>query len=160
MDVHVAAHIPLTNSEMKEMEVWMEEIADEYADAGVKGKKNWREQYFITPPWKDVHDNNTGVRRYRRYSCAGFVLDGHRQIDIQLLNLDALPEVGRDAIAAAYANEAGETPDLSQLIQFGLEGEGPWPLALPGYVIRALDRSSEEIRSAPYQAKEGDELMP
>ncbi len=156
-EVHAAAHIPLTNSEMKEIEAWMEEIADEYEVAGVANSS--RKQYTIAPPWEDVRDAHTGVRRYRRYSCAGFVLDGHRQVEIELLNLDedSLPEVDREIPAAVYAVDQSN-PQI--LAQFGLDGKGPWRLVLPGYVMRALDRSSEEIRSTPYQANEGDELMP
>ncbi len=147
--VHVAGCVPLTNDEVEKISTWVKKISDEYPRSSAK-------QYVIHPPWKDEYDPNTGVRRYRRYSCAGFVLDGHLQVDIQLLRLDddALPEVDKQTIMSAY-------PDLSQrprlLSQFGLKGDGPWKVVLAWYIMHALNRSSDQIRQESYRAKEGDE---
>lgn len=74
---HVAGHVPLTNDEIREIACWIEEIADEYDASAARARSC---QFVIDPPWKDEPDPNTGVRRYRRYSCAGFVLDAHRQV--------------------------------------------------------------------------------
>jgi len=147
--VHVAGHVPLTNDEIKKVSTWIKKIADEYPRSRVK-------QYVIHPPWKDTHDPNTGVRRYRRYSCAGFVLDGHRRVDIELLKIDegTLPDVYPQTIMSAY-------PDAKRHISFlphcGLEGNGPWKVVLAGYVLHALNRPTDQIRREPYQAKCGDE---
>lgn len=113
-----------------------------------------RDQYIIDPPYKDECDPNTGVRRYRRYSCAGFVIDGYRQVNIELLQLDAssLPEVDRQTIESAYAGVSRELLD-----QFGLHGDGPWRIILAGYVLHALDRSTDDIHKQPYKAQSGDE---
>jgi len=149
---HVAGHVPLTNDEIKEISAWIEEIADEYVDSSV----GWRSQYVIDPPWQDVYHQITGVRRYRRYSCAGFVLHSHRQVGIELLKIDAhaLPEVSQCTITSAYP-DAGKHPRL--LCQWGLEGSGPWRVVLAGYVLHALGRPTEQIRQEPYQAQPGDE---
>jgi len=149
---HVAGHVPLTNDEIKEISAWIAEIADEYQTAGAEK----RHQYVIDPPWEDKVDSNTGIRRYRRYSCAGFVLDSHLQVDIALLNIDtgALPEVDRHTITSAYP-EVREHPGLLRL--FGLGGNGPWKIVLAGYVLHALDRPTEQIRQEPYKAQAGDE---
>ena len=148
---HVAGHVPLTNDEIKEISAWIEEIADEYHAYGASA----RHQFIIHPPWKDEVDPNTRVRRYRRYSCAGFVLDSHRRVDIELLRIDedALPEVDQQVIASVYSR-AGR-PGV--LCQFGLGGNGPWNIVLPGYVLHALDRPTAQIRQGPYQAQPGDE---
>ena len=150
--VHVAGHEPFTNDEITEIFSWIEEIADEYHKEGL-GR---REQYIIHPPWEDNCDSNTGVRRYRRYSCAGFVLDGHLQVDIELLQIDAdaLPNVNRSTIISAYPY-AEQHPML--LSENGLEGDGPWKVVLAGYVMHALNRPTVQIRQGPYRAKEGDE---
>ncbi len=152
---HVAGHVPLTNDEIKQISAWIEEIADEYHASGANAIR----QYVIDPPWKDEVDPNTGVRRYRRYSCAGFVLDGHLQVHIELLKIgeDALPEVDRDTVTSAYP-VAREHPQL--LPQYGLRGNGPWKIVLAGYVLHALDRPTEQIRQEPYQVQSGDEQFP
>lgn len=148
--VHVAGRVPLTNDEIKKMSIWLEKIDDEYKELRV-GK---RSQYIIDPPWKDKCDPNTGVRRYRRYSCAGFVLDSHSQVDIELLQMDkgSLPDVYPKTIKLAYGLNPG--PLLSE---FGLEDDGPWKVVLAGYVLHALKRTTKQIRQEPYQPKEGDE---
>ncbi len=145
--VHVAGHVPLTNDEIKIIDTWFEKIVDEYPRLP-------EEQFVIRPPWKDQRDSNNGSRRYRRYSCAGFVLDSHRQVDIELLQIDegSLPDVYPQTIMLAYGLNPG--PLLSA---FGLEGDGPWKVVLAGYVLHALNRTTNQIRQEPYQAKEGDE---
>ncbi len=150
--VHVAGRVPLTNDEVKEIESWWEEIADEYKRLGIRTAS----QYVIRPPWKDEYDPNTGIRRYRRYSCAGFVLDGHLQVNIELLNTSEakLPPVDRQTIISAYPRSCRHTNLLSS---YGLEGNGPWNVVLAGYVLHALNRPTEQIRKEPYQAKQGDE---
>jgi hypothetical protein len=150
--VHVAGHVPLTNDEIKEVSAWIEEIKDEYQESGV-GK---RCQYIIDPPWKDEYDPDTGVRRYRRYSCAGFVLDAHRQVGIELLKIDegTLPDVYPQAIKSAYPDAIRYS---GRLRRYGLEGGGPWKVVLAGYILHALNRPTGQIRREPYQAKCGDE---
>lgn len=146
--LHVAGHIPLTNDERKKIAAWFEKIADEYPRLPVR-------QYVIHPPWKDEYDSNTGVRRYRRYSCAGFILDGHRQVNIELLDIDEdmLPAIDSRTIVSAYPG-AEEHPDL--LHYWGLDGNGPWKVVLAGYVLHALNCTTDQIRQEPYKAKEGD----
>lgn len=152
--VHVAGRIPLTNDQISGIKAWFAKIKDEYETQNAGPRR----QYVIDPPWEDVRNEKTGVRRYRRYSCAGFVLDAHRQVDVVLLVIDKqdLPEVTKRTISAAYSDILENRPRLER---FGLRGEGPWRLVLAGYVLHALDRSSDEILAEPYVAKNGDELF-
>lgn len=150
--VHVVGRVPLRNDEIKIISTWFEKIVDEYPRLPER-------QYVIHPPWKDEYDSNTGVRRYRRYSCAGFVLDSHHQVNIELIQidadaLDALPNVGQPTIISAYPY-AEQHPTL--LHKYGLEGGGPWKVVLAGYVLHALNRPTNQIRQEPYLAQEGDE---
>jgi hypothetical protein len=149
---HVAGSIPLNNEEIREIETWIAEIEDEYEDSSVDG--NIRAQFCIHPPWKDELDPNTGVRRYRRYSCAGFVLDAYHQVRVDLLEIDenALPEVDRRLLSLAYPRAP-----LESLQPFGLEGAGPWRIVLAGYVLHSLSRGEQEIRQRPYRPQAGDE---
>jgi len=147
--VHVAGHVPLSNDEIKKISTWIKKIADEYPRSAAS-------QFIIDPPWKDEYDPNTGVRRYRRYSCAGFVLDSHRQVNLNLLKIDkdALPHVELPTIISAYPDAERHA---SLLPYWGLGGNGPWKVVLAGYVLNALNRPTDQIRQEPYQAKEGDE---
>jgi hypothetical protein len=152
--VHVAGHVPFTNDEIKEISVWIAEIIDEYHKENIGPER----QYIIHPPWEDEYDLNTGVRRYRRYSCAGFVLDGHHQVHIELVQIDedSLPDVKLSIIISAYP-----VAERHSIVRgrYGLKGDGPWKVLLPGYVLHALSRPTDQIRQEPYRAKQGDELF-
>lgn len=149
---HVAGKVPLTNDEIKQVEVWIEETEDEYGDPETRDSK--RKQYIIHPHASAVRDPNTGALRYNRYSCSGFVLEGHRQVGIKILETDVqlLPLVDAKSIELAY--RVGSTRSFAE---FGLKGGGPWPIVLPGYILHSMNRSEEEIREIPYRAKSGDE---
>ena len=153
--VHMAGHVPFTNDDIKEVSCWIDEITDEYNDRGVDPRK----QYVIHPAYKDECDPNTGVRRYRRFSCAGFILAGHLEVDIELLQIDdeSLPNVEWATIISAYPDAERRR---QQLHKYGLEGDGPWKVVLPGYVLHALNRAEDQIRQKPYLANEGDEVFP
>ena len=146
---HLAGRIPLTNDEIKQISDWIERNADEYGAC----KASAHSQYIIHPAQEEVVDCNTGVRRYTRYSCAGFVIDAYRVADVELLHTaaQALPEVDRGAIISAY------DIDPKLLSRFGLHGDGPWRIVLAGYILHALDRTADEIRRGPYHAQLGDE---
>ena len=148
MRAHVAGRVPLDTPEITLIGTWIEKIADELSTI------SRRKQYRIDPPWEDVTDLNTGVRRYRRYSCAGFVIDAHRIVGIELLNLEeaSRPEVHAQTLRSVYPTAAHR-----DLQDFGLHGDGPWRVVLPGYVIHSLNRPGDEIRSQPYQVQPGNE---
>ena len=150
----VAGAIPLTNAQVARIATWIKTVDDEYRFHGA-GK---RQQYTIDPPWVDVKDGHTGVRRYRRYSCAGFVLDAHGRVGVPLLVIDreSLPAVTKETIETAYP-AASEHPGA--LAKSGLRGDGPWRIVLAGYVLNALNRTGDEIRAEPYVAKSGDEVF-
>lgn len=154
LSVDVAGRIPLTNDQINAIHTWIGKVAKEYQAQNVRKLR----QYIIDPPWEDIRDKNTGVYRYRRYSCAGFVLYAYRQVDVSLLVIDeeALPEVTKETMEAAYP-EAFRQPN--RRADFGIQGNGPWRIVLAGYVLHALDRSREDIEQEPYVAQEGDELF-
>lgn len=158
ISAHAAGRVPLRTPEIRQIEVWIEKIRDEYIKSNVAA--NRRRQYVIHPPWEDYRDPTTGVRRYPRFSCAGFVLDAHRQVDVNLIDikeegLRLLPEVDEQTLALAYPGVS-----FQHLDRFGIKGRGPWRIVLAGYVLHALNRTNERIRRRPYQAKSGDERFP
>lgn len=145
--------VPLTNDEVRRIETWFAGVYDEYQSARASPLR----QYHVHPPWKDEVDPNTGVRRYRRYSCVGFVLDAYRQVEITLLEIDeqSLPEIDSRTLALAYPSFPSNVPRIREFV--GMEGAGPWRVVLAGYVLHAMDRPGEQIRQCPYRAKLGDE---
>ena len=155
MLVHVAGEVSLTNEERKEIAAFIEETKDEYKEAKVKGLH----QFVVDPPWEIIRDKNTEITRCRRYSCAGFVLYAHQQIEIKLLDIrkNFLPEVDFSVLATAYP---WISEHRSSLGRYGLKGNGPWQIVLPGYVLHSLARSEEDIRSKSYVAQNGDEKYP
>ena len=127
--------------------------------AGLRSDR--RRQYVIAPPVDPVRAPD-GTIIYHRFSCAGFVIESYREIEIDFLRTDAdsLPAVPLETLMRQY-------PDLVNLLQnpkvreaYGIPGEGPWPVVLSGYVINALDRTAEEIRRVPHTAQAGDEFFP
>lgn len=154
LEVDGAGRIPLTIDQINGIETWIKKVKDEHKPRTAKKL----EQFCIDPPWDDVVDENTGVRRYRRYSCAGFVLYAHLKVDISLLRIDKeiLPEVSRETVDAAYPGVLEHPKALAKL---GLHGDGPWRIVLAGYVLHALDRSREHIEREPYVVQEGDEYF-
>lgn len=144
--------VPLTNDEVREIEIWIAGIDDEYARSRVPPLR----QYIIKPPWQDWPPN--GVRRYRRYSCAGFVLDAYRRVDIHLLELDeqSLPPVDKNTLCAAYP----EAANPRRHPRLDLPATGPWRIVLAGYVLHALNRDQQQIRQSSYRAQPGNEQFP
>jgi len=157
---HVIGTVPLTNEEVKEIGSWIEEVDDEYRRVGVAKPE---QQYCIHPPWRDEVDKNTGARRYRRYSCAGFVLCAYGEVRIRLLDVEQpdLPDVEEQTVLNAY-------PRLYPLLRghpdrldgLGLEGTPPWRIVLAGYLFHALNRPTDQIRGGPYRVRPGDETFP
>jgi len=152
MSAHAAGSVPLTVDGISEIEVWMAIIQDEYDVASARRFG----QYVVHPPFDDVRDANTGVRRFRRFSCTGFVLDAHRQVGIELLVLDeaVLPELSESDLVSAYPEITRVPAELPA--KLGVHGEGPWRVVHAGYVRHALNRPSDAIRAQPHRARPTD----
>lgn len=149
----------LTWEERMQIGLFVDEMQSEYEAARLRGDR--RRQYVIAPHIVPIRAPD-GTVIYHRFSCAGFVIEAYREIEIHLLRTDAdsLPAVSLETLVRQY-------PDLEGLLQnprvreaYGIPGEGPWPVVLAGYVIHALDRAEVEIRGVPYTARAGDEFFP
>jgi len=110
--------------------------------------------YIIHPPVFWVIDEKTNVRRFRKFSCVGFVLECYQDVaEIRLLDLDPekLPPVDLETLASIY----GDLIRNAKLRErFGLTGpQQEWPIALPGYVMHSLTRPSSDVRKVPYKAR-------
>ena len=70
-----------------------------------------------------------------------------------------VPDVSIETLKQAYGHHAEFLDDPEERAKFGLSGDGPWPVVLPGYIFHAMNRSAAEIRSQPYLPTAGDEYF-
>jgi hypothetical protein len=93
----------------------------------------------------------TGNPRYWRFSCVGFVLECYLQgTGIQLLDWQstAFPRVTLSELRSIYTDR--NILAQKHCEELGLTGDGPWPIALPGYLFHCLQRDPEIVRRIPY----------
>lgn len=160
MCVHTIGSPQLGLDESNPVSLYLHEIEMEY-HAAQRRPTRWK-QYTVCPhvkPWvaKD------GTPLWHRFSCAGLVIEAYKEAEITLVDLsaDRLPDVYPDTLDTAY-------PDLAPVMErhpglraeLGLPGDGPWKAVLAGYVIHSLNRSAEEIRTTPYEARSRDMTFP
>lgn len=107
------------------------------------------QQYVIVPHHQWVVASETSRRICRRFSCAGFVIEAFVSAGIQLIDVDNLPLASREEVEFAFPDfrrleEAStriqERVGFHGMEDFGITGDGPWPIALPGYLFHACDR--------------------
>ncbi len=107
------------------------------------------QQYVIVPHHQWVVAPETNRRIRRRFNCAGFVIEAFVSAGIQLMDVDNLPLASREDVEFAFPDfrrlaEASERVQervgFHGMEDFGITGDGPWPIALPGYLFHACDR--------------------
>jgi hypothetical protein len=148
----------LTVDEQLQIALFCDELESEYQAAQATGM---REQYVICPHVQNIQREDRTVV-YRRFSCVGFALEAYREagIDIVRTNPARLPLIGLDLLKTQYPRFARllDVPAVRE--DFGIGGDGPWPVVLAGYVLNALARPNTEIRLTPYRPSAGDECFP
>lgn len=149
--------IPLTADEIRVVSIAYDELAEEYR---AQRSRKWS-QYVIVPHAKPYCEQD-GTILYTRFNCAGFIIEMYREAGVSLLatDMDKLPLVSIDVLTLAYPDAAAHLQSEVLRKRFGLEGDGPWPVVMAGYVLNALNRDEAAIRSAPYQAQSGDQYFP
>lgn len=148
--VDVVGSIELTAAESKQIATFVEEIEEELKSV----PENL--QYTVHPHFRDRTEPDSA----RRYSCVGFVQQAYEYADIDLVDIESLPNVELETILPAYPDRREVLLHRRARSFVGLKGDGPWPVLLPGYVFHAMNRSSLECRSTPYKAQAGDECFP
>ncbi len=142
--------------ESRQIGVFVDEHLSEYEAESVRPEQ----QYIILPHCRES-DASCSVRRF---NCAGFVIEAYRYagIDLVATNLDSLPAISLETLSRAYPriDRILQRPNRREMFKkFGLEGDGPWPVVLAGYVLNALNRSVEDIRKGQYLPRSGDEYF-
>ena len=149
----------LQADEIQKIKLFADDLIGEYQVEGT----NQYKQYALMP--RDPNEQSAdGTTVTRQYSCATFVVAAYQFARIHFLKsrTSDLPPASLATLKSAY-------PDCATLLDrprfrsefLNLKDGGPWPVLLPGYVLNALNRPSEMIRSQPaYQAVPGDEYFP
>lgn len=147
MCLNLVGSVSLTADEEKEIEDFLHMVENECAGVSKRNQ-------YIVHPHSEERKRADGTILFRRFSCAGLVVEAYRWTEIDLVVTDpaSLPEVYADQLHAVYP-----FVEDSRRSTFGLQGDGPWPIVLPGYVLQALNRPVEEIRASPYRPRAGDE---
>lgn len=153
--VHSLGMAGLSVDQTRQIRLFIDELENEYE--GVKV----RSQYVVAPHVCDEKADD-GTTKYRKFSCAGFVIEAYREAAIDLLTTEAndLPSVDLDTLLRQYPDKERELRSDLVRRKAGLEGDAPWPVVLCGYVLNSLARSEPEIRSGPYRPEAGDEFFP
>jgi len=156
---HIRAHAMgtanLTHDELQKIRTFVDRHANEHlAFQHFHGKQllNAVPQMYCIRPHSRPYSEDDG--RYCRtlFSCAGFVLEAYRFARIRLLGLDALPGVDLAVLRVAYTREIHAMErGIIRREDLGLEGSGPWPVLLCGYLFHALSRDTDSIRREPYR---------
>jgi hypothetical protein len=151
--IHARGTANLKFGERRQIDVFVDEHLSEYAADNVRG----RQQYIIMPHCREP-DASCSVRRF---NCAGFVIEAYRcaGVDLVVTDTDSLPAISLETLLHAYPDAARILANGDRRRQLGLEGDGPWPVLLAGYVMNALNRPADDIRHQPYQPQPSDEYF-
>lgn len=149
---HVIGRIDvLTRGEQEAVETWLTDL---------QTKKRLPHDYQIHPPFEAIYDPATLILKRRRMSCVGFILLCYREA----LGLDLLdwtdgrfPLVDLTTLQGCYSDCNLSTRILSR---YGLNGTGPWPVVMPGYLLHALSRYLPNRRPGLYLPRTTDVEFP
>jgi hypothetical protein len=146
LDAHAGVAPP--TEEQKRIALWLAELQTRGVKCG----------YRVMPASRDTFDPHTRRAQYQSFSCAGLVASCYRDgARVPLLVEDArLPDVARALTARIWERPfAHLEPEARDTLmkRYGLEGEGPWKVLLPGYLLHALNQPRSAL---PYAPKPGD----
>lgn len=159
MKVHACGIAELTDDECRQIETFITERMSEH-QALQQSKTGG---YIIRPHAIDRRETD-GTLVCRRFSCAGFVIEAYEDANIFLVETDEnnLPLMDVDSLRNAYPDifDSHNWRSLNERYKLGLDGDGPWPVILPGYLFHSLSRTAEDIRQKTYPPRPGDEYFP
>ena len=139
---------------VRDIETWLSDIRTRIQSTSI-------DRYVIAPPWDDHRDRKTQRIIGRKFSCAGFVLCCYEEgAGIRLLDFNpaSLPPIGWETLELIYDQETLARLDRGPA-KYGLTDDPPWRIVLCGYVLHALNRASDEIRSRPHKVVGTEEAI-
>jgi hypothetical protein len=175
---HTVGTLPLTDGERSSIQLFVTDYDNEQ-----KAEMERNRRYSMDPEKKDKHSalmqycihphkhnyiRKTGDNtvQLRQFSCVGFVLEAYSEAGINLINFQdgELPQVSLDLLCMAYPDLELHLRNKQTREKKNLNGDGPWPITMAGYVINALAQTDpSEINSRknlPYKPVFGDEYFP
>ncbi len=154
MSADVVGSATLTDDEVKKITNFINRHASEHRSFLEFSRTeliNAAPKMYIVRPHAKPFDEEDGRYARMRFSCAGFVLEAYRKARIRFLDSKALPSVEMDDIRLCYPLEIRLMEDGKVTPEdLGLEGDGPWPVLLCGYLFHALNRDAGTVRSEQY----------
>jgi len=162
-DSSIAAHAigaaELSDDELQKMKVFVDRHAGEHSSFLQLGRSERFEaaprMYCVLPHAVPLEEEDGRYVR-TRFSCVGFVYEAYRTAGIELLNIDRVPPVEYEVLKRAYP--VIEMKYINRA-DFGLEGDGPWPVLLCGYLFHSLKRDSAQIRAEAYSPRAEDRFF-
>jgi len=159
----VVGDLCLDAPECEAIEHWLAGIEKQHRSIRLKPFQ----QYTILPH-ADLPVSEERRRLPQRFSCTGFVMQAYSEAGIELLvEPNSLPEVDRECLENAYSgfleweNRAPRIQErfgFTSLEDIGITGQGPWKIALPGYLFHATARATDDKpRPRPHQPASSDE---
>lgn len=135
MQVDAIGWIDLSVDEVYGVELWLAEV-ESYEPLATTTAPNDK-RYTVSSADTHELDPVTGRVRWRRFSCATFVERAYAEGAGRRLVVDEseFPEVGRETLERIWGRIAQRLTDDRAAI--GIEGEGPWRVLLPGYLLSA-----------------------
>ena len=155
MKADVIGNAVLTDDDRRKIATFVDRHAGEHEAfrqlGGFDFLRAFPKMYIVYPHMKPFYEKNDERYARMRFSCAGFVFEAYKKARIRLVDPEVLPPVEMDTVQSCY-------PDLVRLVEsgrvspedLGLEGPGPWPVLLCGYLFHALNRDAAAVRSEPY----------
>jgi len=149
-DCHLLGQVGLTNEEIEAIDDWVASISTQYSETIILPFQ----QYVVYPHMKWAYSEENRPLR-QRFSCVGYVIEAYRSAGIELIETEQLPEVDKVLLKVAYPAFAqmeriAQKPAGAAILankngfqgfdDLGTPGDGPWRVALAGYLFHATDR--------------------
>ncbi len=161
-EAHVLGSVDWPENAFKRMRNWRRDLAGRIP---FKTKRHI-EYYIIHPAILKGKISSSDIQKRTRFSCAGFVLacyrvglldEKHIMDDNAVIKTgeDVLPKVDIEYICKAYPFIAKRIKNPEFRKDMGLSGDGPWPILLAGYILRAMEQG--DLQARPYQPANKEE---
>lgn len=120
---------------------------------------DYRKAQYCIHPESMKPDRHTP---FWRFSCVGFVTEAYEAARIVLLD-KARPLMTLDDLRVMFPGRDDTFDDPKERKRLGIDEGSPWPIALAGYLMNAMNRPISEINgpnAKPYRPVVGDEYFP
>ena len=138
----------LTNDECEAVADWLARVDSDCVASSVPVLQD-----YTIRPHMVTSNSEEDRRRPPRFSCSGFVIEAYRDAEIELLDIESIPEVSEECLRPAYEfffKLEKAKPTTQQELGFkgredlGIDDSGQWDVVLPGYLFHSTARATDE----------------